>query len=215
MKKILLTIYQSLYDYFGPLNWWPGNTPFEIMIGAILTQNTSWTNVEKAIINLKTEKLLDPQKLYLIEEKKLAHLIRPSGYFNLKAKRLKNFLTFYMGNYKGSSEKMFSDDSERLRKNLLAINGIGQETADSILLYAGNKPFFVIDAYTKRIFSRHHFILENDSYSQVQNFFSSNLPKNVELYNEFHAQIVMLGKRICTKKHQNCSICPIGHLLAE
>jgi len=212
MQKTLLKIYQSLYNHFGPLDWWPGSTPFEIIIGAILTQNTSWINVEKAIMNLKEENLLHPQKLYLMEEKKLALLIKPSGYFNVKAKRLKNFLKFFIENYDGSSKKMFLENSEKLRNNLLAINGIGAETADSILLYAGNKPFFVVDAYTKRIFSRHHLISKNDSYYQVQEFFIKNIPKNVELYNEFHAQIVMLGKSICTSKNPKCSICPINYL---
>jgi len=212
MQKTLLKIYQSLYNHFGPLDWWPGSTPFEIIIGAILTQNTSWKNVEKAIMNLKEENLLHPQKLYLMEEKKLAFLIKPSGYFNVKAKRLKNFLKFYIENHDGSSKKMFLENSEKLRNNLLAINGIGPETADSILLYAGNKPFFVVDAYTKRIFSRHNFISKNDSYYQVQELFTKNLPKNVELFNEFHAQIVMLGKSICTSKNPKCSICPISYL---
>jgi len=212
MQKKLLKIYQSLYTHFGPLDWWPGSTPFEIIIGAILTQNTSWKNVEKAIMNLKEENLLHPQKLYLMEEKKLAFLIKPSGYFNVKAKRLKNFLKFYIENYDGSSKKMFLENSEKLRNNLLAINGIGPETADSILLYAGNKPFFVVDAYTKRIFSRHNFISKNDSYYQVQELFTKNLPKNIELFNEFHAQIVMLGKSVCTSKNPKCSICPISYL---
>ena len=212
MQKILLKIYHSFYNYFGPLKWWPGSTPFEIMIGAILTQNTSWKNVEKAISNLQRNKLLQPSDLYMIDEKKLACLIKPSGYFNLKAKRLKNFLKYFLENYQGSSKKMFSGNSNKLRNDLLMINGIGQETADSILLYAGNKPFFVVDAYTKRIFSRHHLCAKNDSYSQVQDYFTKNLPRKVELYNEFHAQIVMLGKNICTKKNPKCSICPINYL---
>jgi len=212
MKKTLLKIYQSLYTHFGPLDWWPGNTPFEIIVGAILTQNTSWMNVEKAIMNLKEAKLLHPQKIHSISEKKLAYLIRPSGYFNVKSKRLKNFINFYMENYEGSSERMFAENSKKLRNKLLLVNGIGQETADAILLYAGKKPFFVVDAYTKRIFSRHHLISKNDSYRQVQELFTKNLPKNVELYNEFHAQIVMLGKTICTSKNQKCSLCPINYL---
>ena len=201
MQKILLKIYKSIYDYFGPLHWWPGSTPFEVIVGAILTQNTSWINVEKAIANLKNARLLHPQKLYLIEEKKLANLIRPAGFFNVKARRLKNFLAFFKENHQGSSEKMFSGNSEKLRNDLLAINGIGRETADSILLYAGNKPFFVVDTYTRRIFSRHHLISKNDSYCQVQELFTKNLPKNTELYNEFHAQIVMLGKTLCASKN--------------
>ncbi|MCK4309785.1 MAG: endonuclease III domain-containing protein [Candidatus Atribacteria bacterium] len=212
IQNILLKIYKSLYNYFGPLNWWPGDTPFEIMVGAILTQNTSWSNVEKAINNLKKEYLLEPQNLYHINQEELAQLIKPSGYYNIKAQRLKNFITFFVEEFEGSVKKMFSGDGEELRRKLLKVNGIGPETADSILLYAGEKPFFVVDAYTKRIFSRHNLISEDASYHQIQEFFIRNLDSNVELYNEFHAQIVMLGKTICTSKNPDCSKCPIAYL---
>jgi len=211
-RDILLKIYQSLYDFFGPLNWWPGDTPFEIMVGAILTQNTSWSNVEKAINNLKKENLLEPWKLYRINRKELAQLIKPSGYYNIKARRLKNFLNLFVNDFEGSAEKMFSGDSGELRKKLLKVNGIGPETADSILLYAGNKLFFVVDAYTKRVFSRHKLISEDASYHQIQEFFSQNLDRDVKLFNEFHAQIVMLGKTICTSRNPNCAKCPIAFL---
>lgn len=211
-QNILLKIYKSLYDFFGPLNWWPGDTPFEIMVGAVLTQNTSWSNVEKAINNLKKENLLEPWKLYRIDKEKLAQLIKPSGYYNIKAQRLKNFINLFINEFEGSAEKMFSDDSEELRKKLLNVNGIGPETADSILLYAGKKPFFVVDAYTKRIFSRHKLITKDSTYYQIQEFFSKNLERDVELFNEFHAQIVMLGKTICTSKNPNCFKCPIVYL---
>lgn len=214
MKKqeILLKIYNSLYNYFGPLKWWPGDTPFEIMMGAILTQNTSWSNVEKAINNLKKENLLEPRKLYRINQEELAQLIKPSGYYNIKARRLKNFVNLFVNDFECSAEKMFSGDSEELRKKLLNVNGIGPETADSILLYAGKKPFFVVDAYTKRVFSRHELISENAAYHQIQEFFSQNLDQDVKLFNEFHAQIVMLGKTICTSKNPDCVKCPIGFL---
>jgi len=211
-KDILLKIYNSLYDFFGPLNWWPGDTPFEIMVGAILTQNTSWSNAEKAINNLKKENLLESRRLYRLDQEELAQLIKPSGYYNIKAKRLKNFMNLFVNEFEGSAEKMFSDDSGGLRKKLLKVNGIGPETADSILLYAGNKPFFVVDAYTKRIFSRHKLISEDASYHQVQEFFNQNLDKDVKLFNEFHAQIVMLGKTICTSKNPFCTKCPIAFL---
>ncbi len=211
-KEMLLKIYNSLYNYFGPLNWWPGDTPFEIMVGAILTQNTSWSNVEKAINNLKKEYLLEPQNLYRINQEELAQLIKPSGYYNIKAQRLKNFVTFFVEEYGSSEKKMFSGDGEELRRKLLKVNGIGPETADSILLYAGGKPFFVVDAYTKRIFSRHKLISKDASYHQIQEFFIRNLDSNVELFNEFHAQIVMLGKTICTSKNPDCSKCPIAYL---
>lgn len=217
MKKqeILLKIYNSLYDYFGPLNWWPGDTPFEIMMGAILTQNTSWSNVEKAINNLKKENLLEPRKLYRINQEELAQLIKPSGYYNIKARRLKNFINLFVNDFECSAEKMFSGDSEELRKKLLNVNGIGPETADSILLYAGKKPFFVVDAYTKRVFSRHKLISKDSKYYQIQEFFIKNLDRDVKLFNEFHAQIVMLGKTICTRKNPDCVKCPIGYLISE
>jgi endonuclease-3 related protein len=211
-ENILLKIYNSLFDFFGPLNWWPGDTPFEIMVGAILTQNTSWSNVEKAINNLKKENLLEPWKLYLINQEKLAQLIKPSGYYNIKTRRLKNFVNIFVNDFEGSAEKMFSGDSGELRKKLLKVNGIGPETADSILLYAGKKPFFVVDAYTKRVFSRHKLISKDSTYCQIQEFFSQNLDRNVELFNEFHAQIVMLGKTICTSKNPDCVKCPIAFL---
>jgi len=212
-RDILLKIYNSLYNYFGPLKWWPGDTPFEIMVGAILTQNTSWSNAEKAIDNLKKENLLEPEKLYRINQEKLAQLIKSSGYYNIKAQRLKNFLNLFVNEFEGSAEKMFSDDSGELRKKLLNVNGIGPETADSILLYAGKKPFFVVDTYTKRVFSRHKLISKDSTYYQIQEFFSQNLDGNVELFNEFHAQIVMLGKTICTSKNPDCAKCPIGYLI--
>ena len=212
-RDILLKIYNSLYSYFGPLNWWPGATPFEVMVGAILTQNTSWSNVEKAINNLKKENLLESRKLYRINQEKLAQLIKPSGYYNIKARRLKNFVSIFVNDFEGSAEKMFSGDGRELRKKLLNINGIGPETADSILLYAGRKPFFVVDAYTKRIFSRHKLISKDSTYYEIQEFFIKNLDKDVKLFNEFHAQIVMLGKTICTSRNPDCAKCPIAFLI--
>jgi len=211
-QNILLKIYKSLFNFFGPLNWWPGDTPFEIMVGAILTQNTSWSNVEKAINNLKKENLLEPQKLYHLNQKELAQMIKPSGYYNIKAQRLENFLDLFVKEFEGSSKKMFSYDNKELRKKLLKVNGIGPETADSMLLYAGKKAFFVVDAYTKRIFSRHKFISKDSTYDQIKEFFNQNLDRDVELFNEFHAQIVMLGKTICTNKNPDCTKCPIAFL---
>jgi endonuclease-3 related protein len=212
-RDILLKIYNSLYDFFGPMKWWPGDTPFEIIVGAILTQNTSWSNVEKAINNLKKENLLEPRKLYRINQEELAQLIKPSGYYNIKARRLKNFVNIFVNDFEGSAENMFSGGSRELRKKLLKVNGIGPETADSILLYAGKRPFFVVDAYTKRIFSRHKLISKDSTYYQIQEFFSQNLDKDVKLFNEFHAQIVMLGKTICTSKNPDCTKCPIAFLI--
>jgi endonuclease III related protein len=169
-KSNPLEIYNKLFDYYGAQYWWPAQSPFEVIIGAILTQNTNWFNVEKALLNLKKEGLLDAQRLYLIQQKRLAELIRPAGYYNIKAKRIKNFLTLYIKKYHGRIEELRKVNLEILRKELLAVNGIGPETADSILLYALNKPIFVVDAYTKRIFFRHKLIRkEDEDYHFVQN----------------------------------------------
>jgi len=203
-----MRIYKKMYERFGSRHWWPADTPFEVIIGAILTQNTAWSNVEKAIVNLKNQGLTTPKKLYQININFLAQAIRPAGYYNIKAKRLKAFLKFLFQRYNGSLKKMFAVSASNLRKELLQVNGIGPETADSILLYAANKPVFVIDAYTKRIFSRHNFIKPDAAYDQAQRFFTSNLPKDTKLFNEYHALIVELGKNICKTKPR-CEICPI------
>ena len=203
-----MLLYQKLYNAFGPRRWWPADTPFEVIVGAILTQNTSWENVEKAILRLKKKALLHPEKLYSIEESILAEIIRPSGYYNMKARRLKNFMGFLYGEYKGDLSLMFSVDLEVIREKLLGIHGIGKETADSILLYAGFKPIFVVDAYTKRILSRHNLISTDASYQEIQDLFMKNLPGDVPLYNEYHALIVHLGKNYCKKK-PNCTDCPL------
>lgn len=209
----LLLIYRHLSGFFGPLHWWPGDSKLEIIIGAILTQNTNWQNVSKAIKNLKENDLLDVKALFESDEGYLAKLIRPCGYYNLKAKRLKNFISFFYGKYDGIAEVMFSKDCWLLREELLTINGIGPETADSILLYAGNKPIFVVDAYTKRIFQRHKLVSEKDDYEQIQRYFMKNLPQDCHLYNEFHAQIVMLGKNYCKRNNPNCQDCPLAEFL--
>lgn len=207
-QKELLRIYGKLYARFGPRHWWPADTALEVVVGAILTQNTAWTNVEKAIATLKHRRLLTAEKLYRLDIKTLASLIRPAGYYNIKAKRLKNFLEFLFTGYNGSLKKLFSSLLPDLRNRLLSINGIGPETADSILLYAARKPVFVVDAYTKRIFSRHNLIRPDADYRQVQRFFTDNLPKDEKLFNEYHALIVELGKNICKAKPR-CRICPI------
>lgn len=208
----MLKIYKALFERFGARHWWPGRTRLEIIIGAILTQNTAWTNVEKAIKNLKKEKLLSVKGLTEISEKKLAKLIKPAGYYNIKAQRVKFFLEFLDTRYNGSIKKMFERESRSLRDELLNIKGIGPETADSILLYAGEKPVFVIDAYTKRIFSRHGYINEDAPYNEAQDLFLKNLPTNVKLFNEFHALIVELGKNLCRAKKPLCSECPIRRI---
>jgi endonuclease-3 related protein len=209
IRKQLMSIYRALFRAYGPQHWWPGDTPFEVLIGAVLTQNTSWTNVEKAIANLKRERVLTFSQMLSVAPGKLALLIRPSGYFNIKTKRLRNLLSFIHTSYSGSLVRMFSTDPARLRQQLLEVNGIGQETADSILLYAGEKPFFVADAYTKRIFSRQGLIADNANYNTVQGLFMDNLTQNASFYNEYHALIVKIGKVHCKKVKPLCSDCPI------
>ncbi len=210
-ERIINWIYERLFKTFGPRHWWPGETPFEVIIGAILTQNTAWTNVEKAINNLKKYNLLEPNRFKELPQDKLAELIRPAGYYQLKADRLKNFIEFLFLNYAGNLDKMFNGDMWELRAELLGVKGIGLETADSILLYAGNKPIFVVDAYTRRILTRHNLIDEKATYTQIQDLFMNNLPQEVQVYNEFHALIVQLGKEICKSK-PDCERCPLKEL---
>ena len=209
LKENIRDIYQKLYRSFGPQSWWPRDTPFEVIVGAILTQNTNWQNVAKAIDNLKEARVLTPQKLHSLPIDRLARLIRPSGYFNIKAKRLKSFLDFLFKNYQGKLEKMFVQPLDELRQEILSVKGVGPETADSILLYAGGYPIFVVDAYTKRIFSRQKLLSEDAGYHQVQELFTQSLKKDVQLFNEYHALIVRLGKDFCKKTKPKCEICPI------
>ena len=208
-KNVFLEIYDKLYAFYGPQQWWPAQSGFEIIVGAILTQNTSWSNVEKAIAVLRESRLLTPEKILKTDISKLAKSIRSSGYFNRKAKRLKNFIEFLFKHYNGSLEVMFKGETADLRKLLLEVNGIGEETADSILLYAGRKPVFVVDAYTRRIFTRHGIISSDDTYAQIQKKFIENLNGHEELFNEYHALIVALGKNICLKKNSLCKNCPL------
>jgi endonuclease-3 related protein len=206
-RKKLLTIYDRLYRHFGPRHWWPADTPLEVMVGAILTQNTSWNNVEKAVHNLKRAKVLRLTRLQKLPERQLAVLIKPAGFFNLKAKRLKNFVKFVALRY-NSVQSMISRPLNALRRELLHIKGIGPETADSILLYAAGKPVFVIDGYTKRIFSRHGMVDRAVSYEELQQLFMRNLPRSVRLFNEYHALLVEVGKQYC-KRRPRCTACPL------
>jgi endonuclease-3 related protein len=183
-----------------------------VIIGAILTQNTAWKNVEKAIRNLKREGVLTPRKLHQLPVTRLAQLIRPAGYFNVKAKRLKHFLDFFSGRYQGDVKRMRQVALPRLREELLGVNGIGEETADSILLYALGKRSFVIDAYTRRVFSRHRYLSGKESYAHIQKTFSGLLPKSEPLYNDYHAQIVEVGKDYC-RKSPDCDHCPLKRFL--
>ena len=209
MKRKLSRIFYRLYAVFGPQHWWPADCVFEVMVGAILTQNTNWSNVEKAILALKEKKLLNARRLNQLAPKKLASLIKSAGYYNVKAARLKSFLKFFLETYAGKVKFMGAQDLTILRKQLLAVDGIGQETADSMLLYALNKPIFVVDTYTKRIFSRHGLIKEEAQYSEVQDIFMRNLKPDVKLFNEYHALLVKLGKDYCRKHNPKCEVCPL------
>jgi endonuclease-3 related protein len=204
----LRRVYAALRKAFGHQKWWPGDTPFEIMIGAILTQNTAWSNVEKAILNLKKAKKLSFRALRRISSKRLSQLIRPSGYFNVKADRLKCFMDFLDRECRGDLSKLKRRTMPALREKLLAVKGVGPETADSILLYALDKTSFVIDAYTRRIFSRHGLAKGHETYEGWREIFMRALPENRGLYNDFHAQIVRTGKDYC-RKVPRCEKCPL------
>ena len=205
----LKAIYNKLYFFYGPQHWWPGETPFEIAVGAILTQNTNWINVEKAIANLRSNGVLSAKALHELHLTELASLIRPSGYYNLKAKRLRALIDFLMDRYEGSLRQMQKGETGTLRTELLSVNGIGQETADSILLYALDKPVFVIDAYTKRVLSRHGIMEINGSYQEYQEIFHRVFVEDVRLFNEYHALLVRLGKDYC-RPQPRCSDCPLA-----
>ncbi|OGX12520.1 MAG: endonuclease [Omnitrophica bacterium RIFOXYB12_FULL_50_7] len=204
----LRRVYTVLRKTFGHQKWWPGDTPFEVMIGAILTQNTAWTNVEKAILNLKNAKKLSFEALRRVPAKKLSQLIRPAGYFNVKADRLKCFIDFLDRECQGDLSRLKQKTMPELREKLLAVKGVGPETADSILLYALNKASFVIDAYTKRIFSRHGLAKDHEGYDRWREIFTRALPESRDLYNDFHAQIVRVGKDYC-RKVSRCESCPL------
>src|SRR4030042_745692 len=198
-SAILMEIFQRLYKAYGPRHWWPGETPFEVMVGAILTQNTSWKNVEKAIQKLKNKGLLNAEGIHQLRKSQLAPLIRSSGYYRIKAERLKAFVDFLFENYDGNINRMGKERVKTLRAKLLKVKGIGPETEDSILLYGLKKPIFVVDAYTKRILSRHGILLEKASYEEVQRLFMDHLPHDERLFNEYHALLVHLGKTLCKK----------------
>lgn len=214
LNETLISIFDKLLSFFGPQHWWPAESRFEIIVGAILTQNISWNNVEKAIFNLKNKDLLSIDDILNTDIESLALLIKPAGYYNQKSRYLKNICKFIRENY-GSLEEFLSQDSRKLRNELLKIKGIGPETADSIILYAAEKPVFVVDAYTKRIFYRIGLIKQNLSYNKVQQFFMDNLPKEVELYNQYHALIVKLGKQNCSNKNPDCGNCPLNNICKQ
>lgn len=218
MTSPLPIAYQQMRRHSGHRRWWPGESPFEICVGAILTQNTNWQNVEQAIQNLKRNRALNIRAIHEREQNALAQLIRPSGYYNVKAKRLKAFVAKIMSHYRGSLDSFFQQDTQSARKELLAIDGIGPETADSILLYAGNHPTFVVDAYTKRIFARHRWVEESADYHQIKTLCETqlaNLPQKdrLDYWRDYHAQIVNVGKNFCRPQNPRCGLCPLESLL--
>jgi len=211
----LRNIYKKLYRCFGPQKWWPGDDPFEIAVGAILTQNTNWGNVEQAIRNLKKNGVLSPHGIYGLSVHDLASLIKPAGYFNVKEQRLRSFLEFLSNDYHGRMANMMLEDADHLRQKLLKVHGIGPETADSILLYALEKPVFVIDAYTKRVLSRHGIMASEKSYDELQELFHDSFKRDVRLYNEYHALFVRVGKTFCKRTKPLCEQCPLNDMLSS
>ena len=213
-RQDLLGIYERMNARFGNLRWWPADGPFEVMVGAILTQNTAWTNAEKAIGSLRERGLLSPAALSRIGEEALAGIVRPSGFFRIKARRLKTFVRFFLEEFGGSAEEMSKIETGLLREKLLGVPGVGPETADSILLYACEKPSFVSDAYTRRILLRHRLIPETADYEWIRNLFMENLPPDVPLFNQFHALFVQTGKEFCGRTPR-CVPCPLGESRPE
>ena len=205
-------VYDRLYRAWGPQGWWPGRTRLEIAVGAILTQNTAWSNVEKAIASLRKAKALNLKRIHEAKPETLAGWIRPAGYFRVKARRLQSFTSMVFDRYEGSLDRLFRLETDSLRSELLAVNGIGKETADSILLYAGRRPVFVVDAYTYRFMRRHGWIHGKETYDEIASIFVRALPRDVQLYNEYHALIVALGKDLC-KTVPRCEACPLRGLL--
>lgn len=217
MATQLQEAYRLMHAHHGHLHWWPGETPFEVCVGAILTQNTNWGNVEKSIANLKREKLMSPEKLYNLSQPELARLIHPSGYFNVKAARLRAFLKVLVEDCEADLKRFFSGTVTEARERLLAIKGIGPETADSMLLYAGKRPSFVIDAYTRRIFSRHHWCAADAEYDLLKQLCEGGAGTGtgdlLDYWQDYHAQLVNVGKVFCRPREPRCEECPLRTLL--
>jgi endonuclease-3 related protein len=215
MTGNLIEAYERLLGAFGPQHWWPGDSPFEIMVGAVLVQNTAWRNVERAIANLRAAGVMEPRALYALPPEELAELIRPAGYYQVKTRRLRNLLKFVIDKHDGSLERMFRTDVATLRDHLLAIHGIGPETADAILLYAGGMATFVVDTYTHRVLARHGWIGYEADYHEIKDHFESALPADAALYNEYHALLVRVGKEFCRRAAPQCDACPLTSLLPD
>ncbi len=206
--RLLMAVYARLLEHFGPQHWWPGETPLEVMVGAVLTQNTAWVNVERAIDALRAAGELSLEALVRITEEDLARRIRPAGYFRVKARRLKNLILTAHGLGDGDLDAFLARPTDELRQTLLAVSGVGPETADSILLYAAQRPVFVVDAYTRRALLRHRWILPQARYREIQSVFMKHLPPDVALYNEYHALWVAVGKTWC-RPTPRCAGCPL------
>lgn len=214
MSIDLLEVYRRLFAAYGHQHWWPGESPFEVLVGAVLVQNTAWKNVERAIENLHEAGVLEPRKLYDLPLAELETLIRPAGYFRVKSKRLRNLLRLIVERYDGSLEALFAVSPDELRAELLSVNGIGPETADALMLYVGGLPTFVVDAYAMRVAARHGWIDFEADYHAVKEFFEGGLPADAPLFNEYHALLVRVGKEHCGKTPQ-CQGCPLEDLLPD
>lgn len=214
----LSDVYERLRAHFGPQHWWPAETPFEVCVGAILVQNTAWTNVERALANLQRAGLLAPRALHALPEPELAELIRPSGTFRVKARRIRAFLEVLVGEFDAALERLFAGPTPEVRRRLLAIPGIGPETADCLLLYAGGHARFVIDAYTRRVLTRHGWAAEGAGYEVLQRLCEAGLPAHaavtrLELWQDAHAQLVAVGKEFCRARAPRCERCPLRELV--
>lgn len=212
MSTVAMQVHRTLFTALGPLEWWPGESPFEVMVGAVLVQNTSWRNVERAIENLREARVLEPHRLAAVAAAELEELIRPAGYFRVKARRLRNLVEFVVDRYDGSLDAMRAVETSQLRAELLAVHGVGPETADSILLYAFDKPVMVVDAYTHRTWARHGWIDYEADYHRLQEQIAGELPDDAPLLNEMHAELVHVGHHWC-KRVPLCEACPLAPLL--
>ncbi len=213
-RGLLLTYYQTMLDALGHRHWWPARTPFEVAVGAVLTQNTAWTGVEKAMANLDAAGACTPEALAALPPARLEELIRPAGYFRLKARRLRALLDYLERSCGYDLDVLAARPMDDVRRELLEVNGVGPETADSILCYALGMPSFVVDAYTRRILSRHGLLPEDAHYDETRDFFMDVLEPDAALYNDFHAQLVRVGNRFCKTRNPLCADCPLGSLLS-
>ena len=209
-QRTLLRYYRRLRRHFGHRKWWPARTRFEVILGALLTQNTNWSNVEKALGNLRRARALTPARLSRLRGATMARLLRPSGYYRQKTRAVRGFLAHLNNGYRGSLARLLARPTKELREELLTLRGIGPETADSILLYAAGRPVFVIDAYTRRVLARHALASAQPRYDELQSFFERHLPRRAALYNDFHAQLVAVGKTYCHRERPDCAACPLG-----